>query len=153
MMKVMQTVDDISLMTVGYEGRTANEVVEILDDAAVDVLVDVRLTPLSRKPGLSKRRLADHLDSAGLTYLHLPALGNPKENRDGFRRGEPQSRDAFREMLDTPGAQAALSQLRDLLVHQRVALLCFERDADCCHRQLVIEYLVGDADKPAVRHL
>ena len=70
---------ETALVTVGYEGRTATELVAVLAEAGVTVLADVRLTPLSRKPGLSKRKLADSLTAAGIEYLHLPALGNPAE--------------------------------------------------------------------------
>ena len=72
--------------TVGYERRTVDELITALTEAAVEVLVDVRLTPLSRKPGLSKKRLAVLLQAAGIDYLHLPHLGNPRDNRDAFRR-------------------------------------------------------------------
>jgi uncharacterized protein (DUF488 family) len=150
----MQTVRErAALLTVGYEGRSAAEVVQLLDDADVAVLVDVRLTPLSRKPGLSKRRLASLLKEAGLAYRHLPALGNPKENRDGFRRGEARSRDTFRAVLSSPAAEAALRELRELVREHRVALLCFERDVECCHRQLVTETLVEGIAGMLVEHL
>lgn len=54
----MRALQEMVLLTVGYEGRTAEELVVTLAEADVDVLVDIRLTPLSRKPGLSKRQLA-----------------------------------------------------------------------------------------------
>jgi hypothetical protein len=95
----MVTFQSTALYTVGYEGRTAGELVTLLSQAAVDVLVDVRLTPLSRKPGLSKRRLAAALAAAGVDYLHLPALGNPRDNRDAFRQRDPASRARFRALL------------------------------------------------------
>lgn len=79
--------------------------------ADVDVLVDVRLTPLSRKPGLSKLRLSDALNAARVEYLHLPALGKPRENRGGFRRGDALSRAAFRAHLQSPNAKVALDEL------------------------------------------
>lgn len=149
----MRTLQDATLLTVGYEGRTAAELVDVLTEADVDVVVDVRLTPLSRKPGLSKRRLSDALVAAGVAYLHLPALGNPRENRDGFRRGEPSSRDSFRRLLQTPQAQQALDELRSCVADHRVALLCFERDADCCHRQLVSDHLLSGHVNLEVLHL
>src|SRR6476646_5127287 len=52
------------LCTVGYERRTVDELITTLTRAAVEVLVDVRLTPLSRKPGLSKNRIATRLYAA-----------------------------------------------------------------------------------------
>ena len=36
---------------------------------------------------------------------------------------------------------------------ERVALLCFERDAGRCHRQLVSDQLLGRDPRLAVRHL
>jgi hypothetical protein len=34
---------------------------------------------------MSKRKLAAALADAGIDYMHLPALGNPKDNRQPFR--------------------------------------------------------------------
>ena len=52
-----------TVWTVGYQDRTVDDVIDVLSTAGVEVLVDVRLTPLSRKPGLSKHRLAARLAS------------------------------------------------------------------------------------------
>jgi uncharacterized protein (DUF488 family) len=149
----MRALPETALVTVGYEGRTAEELVSAVAEAGVDVLADVRLTPLSRKPGLSKRRLAAALAGAGIEYVHLPALGNPQDNREAFRRGDPASRARFQGLLGTPPAQSALAELGSRAQHERVALLCFERDADCCHRGLVAEYLLSHDPRLAVRHL
>lgn len=129
------------LLTIGYEGRTAEGLVEELKSARVGVLVDVRLTPLSRKPGLSKRRLAESLEQAGIAYVHLRALGNPKENRAAFRAGDPRSRTRLRALLRSPEAAAALEQVVALISDSRVALLCFERDASECHRHVISDEL------------
>jgi uncharacterized protein (DUF488 family) len=153
MMVVMRTCHEAALVTVGYEGRSAAELVSALAEAEVQVLADVRLTPSSRKPGLSKRGLAAALAGAGIAYLHLPDLGNPRDNRQPFRRGDPASRARFRELLAAPPAQAALAELESRLQEERVALLCFERDAGSCHRLLVSDELLGRDPRLAVRHL
>lgn len=133
------------VVTIGYEGRTADQLLEALRDRSIDLLVDVRLTPLSRKPGLSKRGLAERLASAGIRYLHVPELGNPKDNRDGFRAGDERSRGRFRELLSADDASAALDELQELAQEHVIALLCFERDAGECHRELVGEELARRA--------
>ena len=61
------------LVSVGYEGREVDDLVSHLLRESVDVLVDVRLTPISRKPGLSKRRLTEALASVGVSYVHFRA--------------------------------------------------------------------------------
>jgi uncharacterized protein (DUF488 family) len=128
-------------VSLGYENRSLDELIANLLAESVTVLVDVRLTPLSRKPGMSKRRLAAALDSVGIRYLHLRALGNPKDNRVPFRAGEPHSYELFRALLRQDQGADALSHVAELLDGERVALLCFERDHDLCHRRLVAEEL------------
>jgi uncharacterized protein (DUF488 family) len=138
------------LCTVGYERRTVDELITTLIGAAVDVLVDVRLTPLSRNPGLSKNRIATRLHAAGIEYLHLPQLGNPRDNRDAFRRGDDAAVARYRDVLRTPDGRAALDQLLRLATHRRVAVMCFEREAAECHRSMVADALVqaGAALRP-----
>jgi uncharacterized protein (DUF488 family) len=126
------------LVSIGYEGRSVGELVGELRRQQVTVLVDVRLTPLSRKPGLSKQRLAVHLKAAGIEYLHLKALGNPKENRERFREGRvADGCRVFEELLASPEPQSALATIAELSSSQTVAVLCFERDPERCHRQVV----------------
>lgn len=140
------------LLTIGYEGRTADELINELAGAGVDVLVDVRLTPVSRKQGMSKRGLSAALAEAGLRYLHLPALGNPKDNRDGFRAGDASSRSRFADLLRLPEAAAALGTVEELVKRNHVALLCFERDAHTCHRQIVGDELARRTSAVNIAH-
>ncbi len=46
------------VVSIGYEGRDVEELLTSLQRHRVGILVDVRLTPLSRKPGPSKKGLA-----------------------------------------------------------------------------------------------
>ncbi|MCW2609910.1 MAG: hypothetical protein QOC93_4211 [Actinomycetota bacterium] len=130
------------LSTVGYEGISAEELVSALREARVEVLADVRLNPQSRKRGLSRRGLAAALAEAGIRYVHLPALGNPKDNRDAFRRGEPAAWDRYRAQFETPPADDALDELVELARASRVALLCYEHDHASCHRSAVAAELL-----------
>ncbi len=129
------------LVSLGYEGRSVDELVAGLLAESVTVLVDVRLTPLSRKPGLSKRKLAEALEAGGIRYLHLRALGNPKDNRAPFRAGDPDSHALFLRLIAEDEGARALRHVAELLDDQTVALLCFERDHDACHRHLVASEL------------
>ncbi|XSS45956.1 DUF488 family protein [Propionibacteriaceae bacterium Y2011] len=128
-----------SLVSIGYEGRDADDLVQRLVSENVTVLVDVRLTPISRKPGLSKTRLAEKLEAAGIRYVHHRELGNPKDNRDGYRAGSLASRERFARVLQDQQAEEALAHVRELLEGGSVALLCFERDHSHCHRRMVAD--------------
>jgi uncharacterized protein (DUF488 family) len=142
-----------TLVSIGYEGRTAGDLVAQLLGRDVRVLVDVRLTPLSRKPGLSKKKLAEALRAAGIDYVHHRALGNPKDNRAGFRAGEPESVARYRKILDTDDASHAIAHVCELLDGGVVALLCFEHDHSECHRNVVVDRVLEARPKAAVVHV
>lgn len=140
-----------ALLTIGYEGRTVSGVVTMLSGAGVTVLVDVRLNPVSRKPGMSKRGLADHLELAGIRYVHLPDLGNPPDNRAALRAGDPAAVDRFRRLVRA--SPEALDTVASLTGSETVALLCLERSWIRCHRALVADELCRLHPDLAIRHL
>lgn len=128
----------ITLASVGYERRTAENLVELLQANGVTVLIDVRLTPISRKKGLSKTALAAALQAADIEYVHARELGNPKENREPFRRGSQRARDRYIAHIQNGAAQAVqnvVAQARK----QYVALLCYEREHNQCHRSCITD--------------
>ena len=127
------------LATIGYEGSTVQRVVAVLQDAHVEVLVDVRAVASSRRPGFSKTKLAAHLEEAGIAYLHLRGLGTPAEGRAAARAGRhDEMRRIFAGQLAMPESQAELEQLSELIgTGRRACLLCFEADYRHCHRAIV----------------
>jgi uncharacterized protein (DUF488 family) len=139
----VRTIDRGAVITVGYQGRDLSEVIAALSDAGVEVLIDVRLTPLSRKPGLSKSRLAEALKANGIEYLHLPVLGNPRDNREGYRNAESSALERFRQVLGSHDASSAVGHLRELAADKVIALLCFERDPSQCHRMQIVDAIAA----------
>ncbi|MCQ4045892.1 DUF488 family protein [Streptantibioticus rubrisoli] len=137
------------LWSTGYEGRTIESFVAALVEAEVQAVVDVRLTPISRKPGFSKTRLSVALADVGIAYRHLRELGNPKDNRAPFWEGRlAEGRSGFRRVLQSAEANTQLDELVELAQRSRVAVLCFEQDEDRCHRQVVLEAVRERADVP-----
>ncbi|WP_420611956.1 DUF488 family protein [Candidatus Spongiisocius sp.] len=126
------------VVSVGYERRSIEEFVEMLSANRVDVLVDVRLNPISRKRGFSKTALTKALDEVGIAYRHERSLGNPKENRDPFRRGLQSARDRYVQHLQN-GASTSYGSVINLARDTRIALLCYEREHSECHRSCILE--------------
>ncbi|MGV0787577.1 DUF488 domain-containing protein [Mycolicibacterium sp. XJ2] len=141
------------LISIGYEGKSAADLIIQLLQQQVRVLVDVRLTPLSRKPGLSKTKLSQALHAVGIEYVHHRALGNPKDNRAGFRAGKAESHARYRDVLDSTAAADALDHLCELLDGVVVALLCFEQDHVECHRDFVARRLLEARPNASVVHV
>ncbi|WP_411114889.1 DUF488 family protein [Streptomyces sp. 029-5] len=139
------------LWSAGYEGWDIDSFVSSLLDNRIDVVADVRLTPISRKKGFSKTRLGQALAEAGIEYTHLRGLGNPKDNRAPFWEGRLDvGRARFRGVLRSEEAQTDLERLAEHARQSRVAVLCFEKDESRCHRQVVLETVRKRAAVPVI---
>ena len=130
------------LCTSGYQGQDAAAWSARLLEHGVEIVVDVRDLPLSRKRGFTKSQLRAMLGEHGIKYLHVKELGNPKVYRDALRDGLDFEEFAriFRTHLETKAA--TLEELSDLAMTRRVCILCFENDPTACHRSLVAESVV-----------
>lgn len=132
-----------SFFTIGYEQTPPSAVLSALEEAKVDLVVDVRAVAASRRPGFSKRQLAAALDEHGIGYLHLRGLGTPKEGRLAARSGDLATLFRIYEAhLKSPQAREEMDELTALVRSGRqVCLLCYERDPAHCHRRRIGEIL------------
>jgi len=137
---------------IGYEGRDADTLLADLKGWNVKLLVDVRLNPISRKKGLSKKAWSELLVANGIQYLHAPELGNLKSNRDGYSElatptGEA-ARDSFRSRLSEDDAQATLETIACRAQDEFVAVMCFESDERHCHRREILTAVRSRLEEP-----
>lgn len=129
----------MKIFTIGYEQTTMGDFLAALKAAGVEQVIDVRAVPLSRRPGFSKNVLAASLAEAGIGYVHLKALGTPKEGRDAAKKGDRVTLGRVYDVqLGLPEAQAEAAKMRALAAERPSALLCYERDPACCHRTLLL---------------
>ncbi len=141
------------LFTIGYEQTTPTAFQDTLLRAGVDLVVDVRAVAASRRPGFSKSALAAGIATHGISYVHLKALGTPKEGRLAARTGYHAAlMRIYDSHLETPAAQAALQELAELTPGRRLCLLCYERHVEGCHRLRLAQWLCERLDLP-VDHL
>jgi uncharacterized protein (DUF488 family) len=141
------------LKTIGYEGSDIADFISVLKFSQVDVLVDIRDVPSSRKKGFSKNSLREGVASVGIEYIHMKALGDPKAGRTAARAGEMvKFRKIFCEHISTTEANESLKVLANLAREKNVCLLCFERDHKACHRSIVVEKLLTLGDF-SIKHI
>lgn len=130
----------MKVFTIGYEQTTMAEFIAALKAAGVEQVIDVRAIPASRRPGFSKNLLAGSLAEAGISYVHLRALGTPKLGRDAAKKGDVETLERVYEgQLALPEAQAEAARMRALAAEKPSALLCYERNPEHCHRTLLLE--------------
>jgi uncharacterized protein (DUF488 family) len=132
------------LFTIGYEGKTPDELLGELEGAGVELLIDVRAVAASRRPGFSKTALAASVRERGIDYLHLRPLGTPAAGREAARKGRTaEMRLIYAGQLETPEAGVAFEQALSAAAERRAALLSYEADAAGCHRAMLAERMVG----------
>lgn len=142
----------MTIFTIGYEGLDIDSFLSLLAKHDIDMVVDVREFPLSRKPGFSKKSLANILNLSGYEYVHRVELGCPKPIRDRYREDGNWKHytDGFLNHLKTQ--EAAIVEISELAASSNCALLCYEADNNFCHRSMVAN-AVQDQCGAAIQHI
>ena len=153
-----------TLYTLGHSTRTLDELISALQAHSIEMLVDIRSFPMSRRlPHFNRESLEQSLGSAGINYVWLKELGGRRKKiRDDSPHVALRS-PSFRNYADymlTSEFQQGISALLDFAQHSRTAYMCAERVYFRCHRMLVSDWLVAhghevlhiDAEGPARPH-
>ena len=129
----------IGFVTIGYQDRSIDEFLSELIAYEVRLVIDVRRNAISRKYPFSKVRLKDILSRFDIDYMHVPELGVEADDRRNLR-GDDDYRMLFEGYRGRLGDG---NPYVDDIVRQggerRLALLCYERDPDHCHRSIIAE--------------
>jgi uncharacterized protein (DUF488 family) len=137
-----------TLYTIGYQGAELEQVIASLSAAKVSVVVDTRETPTSRRVEFRGRALATALEEAEIRYVSIPALGVPRQLRQLAAQDWAAFATAYRKRLAS--VRKELGQLVQLVVTERVCLLCYEADPACCHRSILAREIQTLLETPAV---
>jgi uncharacterized protein (DUF488 family) len=138
-----------TIFTIGHSTRPIDEFLALLQQAGVDLLVDVRSIPRSRtNPQFNADALPGPLGDAGIGYRHLPALGGLRHRKKG---ATPSLNTfwqvaAFRNYADyaaTDAFEAGLNELRAFSRDNCCAIMCAEAVWWRCHRRIIADYLLA----------
>lgn len=128
------------IKTVGHSIHPIERFVDLLKNGGVELLVDVRSMPWSRRhPQFGKERLAKSLEAVGLSYIWEGAALGGK----GGSYGEAALRPAFGEALD---------RLIDRAKSTTICLMCAEKEPLDCHRTVLVSRRLAERGV-AIEHL
>jgi len=135
------------LFTAGYQGESISGFINKIKSYNIDAVIDIRENPISRKPGFSKGKLAKHLRSSNIQYLHFKELGTPKPLRHFL--ADQQDYQIFFEEYKAflPEFRDTIDDIVEIGANKKICLLCFEKDPHYCHRQVVAELIKEYAGK------
>jgi len=134
----------LTIWTAGHSTRSAEELGQILLAHGIQVLVDVRSFPGSRRfPQFNRTALAESLLSIGIDYKHEPRLGGRRTPRaDSHNTAwRNSSFRAYADHMESDEFRAGVEELLELATDARVAVMCAEALWWRCHRSLVSDYL------------
>ena len=137
----------VTVWTVGHSTRSAEEFGQILLTHGIQVLVDVRSFPGSRRyPQFNRAALAESLKEIGIEYKHEPRLGGRRKPRaDSHNTAwKNASFRAYADHMESEEFRNGVKDLLELAANARVAVMCAESLWWRCHRSLISDYLKAE---------
>ena len=134
----------VTVWTVGHSTRSGEEFGEILSAHEIQVLVDVRSFPGSRRyPQFNRSALSESLTKLGIEYKHEPRLGGRRTPRADSQNTawRNSSFRGYADYMETNQFKAGVEELLKVAANARTAVMCAEAVWWRCHRSLIADYL------------
>jgi uncharacterized protein (DUF488 family) len=138
------TTRPLTIWTVGHSTLPIEEFMDILRDNQIEILVDVRHFPGSRKfPHFGKVALQEALVTAGIHYEHLVELGgrrpvSPNSHNSAWRNASFRG---YADYMETQPFRDGIDRLLEIARGGRTAIMCSEAVWWRCHRSMIADYL------------
>jgi uncharacterized protein (DUF488 family) len=131
-----------NFFTLGYQSHNIRTLLAVLSENGINVLVDVRQNPVSRKSGFSKAHLERSVMRSGIEYVHFPCLGTPARIRKLYSKtGDTQKAlEQYQKHLRRRGE--CLQSLVRIATSKHICLMCLEADHSSCHRSVIAQKLM-----------
>jgi hypothetical protein len=125
-----------TILTIGHSTHTYERFVELLRNAGVTAVADVRTSPHSRHfPHFNRGTIEAKLHADGIAYSFLgEELGGRPKSRKYYSDGVAD----YERMAAAAEFKSGLKRVIDGAQKYRIALMCAEQDPLDCHRCLLI---------------
>ena len=124
-----------AVYTAGYQHKSVDDFFDDLLRAGIQVVIDVRANPVSRKYGFTRSFMCGIAEKLGMEYCHFPRLGIPRKERTGLG-----SEASYIHLLNTyesevlPDLRTDVEELARMMKKKPSVLVCMEQDVRNCHR-------------------
>ena len=145
----------ITLFTIGFAGKTAEQFFEKLQTAGVKHLIDVRLNNVSQLAGFTKKKDLEYFlrTIAKIGYLHYEDLAPTADILDRFKKKQEMDWAEYQRLFNHLLEQRRPEEHHRPKEFDEACLLCSEPTAENCHRRLVAEHLHRKWGDVLIRHL
>jgi len=128
----------MQIYTVGHSNHSPEEFLNLLAEAKIEVLVDVRSNPNSRWALFANRdSLTGILKAVQIQYIYLGnVLGGRQSDPDSY--DHQTSKADYQTIRQKEYFQHGIKRLLEGLRRFRVCIMCAEEDPSSCHRNLLV---------------
>ena len=144
---------ECAVYTAGYEGLQMDGFLNLLIEAGIEQVIDVRHNPISRRYGFHKSTLSKLCQHLNIKYRHVPEVGIPSELRTNLQQPSdyiPLFQNYEREVLSAQ--PSAIKKIATWIESQPSALVCMEANPDFCHRSHLAAQ-IANRTKLMIHHL
>jgi uncharacterized protein (DUF488 family) len=144
----------MTLYTIGFTKKSAEQFFGLLMDAGVSRLVDVRLNNMSQLAGFTRKDDLRYFlrEVGGIDYIHMQGLAPEAQMLKDYRAKAlswDEYSDLYTELLRSRRVEdREIASLRD-----GDCLLCSEAEPEYCHRRLAAEYAQKVRPELGITHL
>jgi uncharacterized protein (DUF488 family) len=131
---------NISLYTIGFTQKTAQDFFTLLSKAGVKRIIDTRLNNVSQLAGFAKRKDLEYFLKviADIEYVHILDLAPTQDILDGYKKQKGDWETYEKSFLDLMKTRQIENTISPKLLDGG-CLLCSEAKPHNCHRRLVAE--------------
>lgn len=144
----------VTIFTIGFAKKTAQQFFDILIEAGVKQIVDARLNNVSQLAGFTKKKDLEYfLKTIGqIDYIHVPEFAPSKQILDEYKKNGGDWL-TYEEQFNQLISSRKIEDKFDPQLLDRSCLLCAEPTPENCHRRLVAEYLQYKWQSVNIKHL
>lgn len=138
--KVTPVEANIAVYTAGYESLQVDGFLNMLLQAGIKKIIDVRYNPVARRFGFHKstlNRLSHNLD---IKYVHLPEAGIPSEWRSNLNSLSEYER-LFERYEQEIITKQKVKKIAELMTEEPSVLVCKETNPRYCHRTRLAKHI------------
>lgn len=145
----------ITLYTIGFTKKSAEQFFELLKKNKVKTLVDIRISNSSQLAGFAKGDDLKYFVKTicGIDYKHITDFAPTKDLLDKWRK-EKITWEQYTEIYTNLLKDRGILRKYGINIFDNACFLCSEETPKLCHRRLLVEYLKEHSiEEITIKHL
>lgn len=133
-----------TIYTIGHSTRDLDDILFLLIKNKIEILVDVRSYPGSRRyPQFNKENLEISIPAVGIEYVHFKDLGGRRKISKDSKNTSwyNASFRGYADYMETAEFKKAAAELIKIAQTKKTCIMCSEAVWWRCHRSMIADYL------------